>query len=353
MRGLVVSIAVFCLVAPVSGQGVRPVREGSDCSWSVLQFEEFWGSLGSDGVKAPDVAGRLIAGISPHGSYGDAGRVYYPLFEQVSASEVVIFGVVHRPTRNKLGQPQDKLIFDSYAEWQGPYGQTRVSPLRDTIKERLDPRYVMVDDEAMCMDHSIDELLPFLQHASREARITPILVTPMSFDTMETVSAQLAGIVTGYMKENRLEAGKDICFLISADANHYGQDFNNVYFGEGIEAHRKATTHDRELINTYLEGTLSHQRQRELFRQLSGEDFKSYGHVVWCGHYTIPFGLLTADQVMRAQIPYKHLVGSLFRYGDSYTDGVLIPQATGQELVNPTSSLGHWYGYFSAGFYVR
>lgn len=352
MRGLIVLVVVSCLALPVCGQGVRPVREGSSCSWSGSQFEEFWGSLGSDAVKVPDEAGRLVAGISPHGSYSDAGRVYYPLFERISAREVVIFGVVHRPTRNKLGQPQDKLIFDSYDQWQGPYGKTEVSPLRDTIKERLDARYVMVNDEAICMDHSIDELLPFLQRASREARITPILVTPMSFDTMEVVSAQLAGIVTGYMKENQLEAGKDICFLISADANHYGQDFNNVYFGEGIEAHRKATAHDRELIHTYLEGPVSFQRQKALFRQLSGEDFKSYGHVVWCGHYTIPFGLLTASQVVQEQRPGKPLVGRPFRYGDSYTDGVLAVQAAGQEVVNPTSLLEHWYGYFSAGFYV-
>lgn len=114
MRGLIVLVVVFCLVVPVYGQGVRSVREGSDCSWSASRFEEFVGSLESDGPKESGMAGRLVAGISPHGSYSEAGRVYYPLFEQVSAREVVIFGVVHRPTRNKLGQPQDKLILDSY-----------------------------------------------------------------------------------------------------------------------------------------------------------------------------------------------------------------------------------------------
>jgi predicted class III extradiol MEMO1 family dioxygenase len=197
-------------------------------------------------------------------------------------------------------------------------------------------------------------LLPFVQHASREAQITPIMVTPMSFDTMDTLSAKLAGIMTAYMKKNRLEAGKDICFLISADANHYGRDFNNVYFGEGVEAHRKGTAHDRELIGTYLEGPISPKMQRELFLQeLSGEDFKSYGNVVWCGHFTIPFGLLTADRIVREQFPGKRLVGRLFHYSDSYTDGVLAVEAAGREVVNPTSSLGHWVGYFSSGFYVQ
>jgi hypothetical protein len=43
----------------------------------------------------------------------------------------------------------------------------------------------------------------------------------MPFDTMDAVSEKLAGIFAAYMKENRLELGKDIFFLISADRSRF------------------------------------------------------------------------------------------------------------------------------------
>jgi len=96
------------------------------------------------------------------------------------------------------------------------------------------------------------------------------MVTAMSFETMDAVSEKLAGIFAAYMKENRLEPGKDIFFLISADANHYGRDFNNNFFGEGSEAHERATAYDRELMNTYLEGDISPAKVKDLAGRLSG-----------------------------------------------------------------------------------
>jgi len=36
------------------------------------------------------------------------------------------------------------------------------------------------------------------------------MVAPMPLDKMEKISAELAGIIAAYMKENRLQPGSDI-----------------------------------------------------------------------------------------------------------------------------------------------
>jgi len=47
--------------------------------------------------------------------------------------------------------------------------------------------------------------------------------------------AELSGRLpkpAAYIRANKLQLGRDIVFLISADANHYGRDFDNIPFGE-------------------------------------------------------------------------------------------------------------------------
>jgi AmmeMemoRadiSam system protein B len=352
MRTAICSIIALCLVIPLHAQETRPAKDNVGYCWNGPQMERLMSFLRARAPKARGDLPPLVAGISPHADYRDAGRAYYPLFQKMSAREVVIFGVTHRAIRDKLGQPQDKLIFDSYDNWRGPYGEVAVSPLREYLQERLDQRCWMVNNEAHRMEHSIEALVPFLQYGRRDVRITPMMVTAMSFDTMDGLSAKVAEIVAAYMKENHLELGKDIFVLISADANHYGKDFNNVHFGEGLEAHTKATAHDRKLVDTYLQGPISSAKVKELSTQLWGKDFKSYGKVVWCGQYSIPFGLLTVNHLTQKLFPDRRLVGKPLLYGDSYSEGLLPAEDAGLGLNRP-SSLGHWVGYFSAGFHLE
>jgi len=352
MRATFFSVIMLGLALPLHAQQTRPVRDKIGYCWDGPRLERFIAFLQARAPKPPCDLPPLVAAISPHADYRDAGRAYYPLFQKISAPEVVIFGVTHRKIREKLGQPQDTLIFDSYADWQGPYGKIKVSRLREYLQKRLEPQCCMVNNEAHDMEHSIEALLPFLQHARRDVRIVPIMVTAMSFDTMDAMSAKLTEVLAAYMKQNHLELGKDVFILISADANHYGKDFNNTFFGEGLEAHKRATAHDRQLVDAYLQGTVSTDKLRELSTQLWGEDFKSYGKVVWCGQYSIPFGLLTVEHLTEKLSPGTRLAGKLFLYSDSYTDGVLPAEGSGLG-VNAPSSLGHWVGYFSAGFYLE
>jgi hypothetical protein len=80
-------------------------------------------------------------------------------------------------------------------------------------------------------------------------------------------------------------------FSISSDGNHYGKDFNNS-----------------------------------------------------------PFGLLTAEKLIR-RAENKGLSGKLFRYSDTYSEGVLPLKKMGMGTTAPFS-LRHWVSFFAIGYYL-
>ena len=227
-------ILTFSFINMTSAQenNIRPIRDNVGFCWCSSEMDSFMNYLSENPETKNVNNGLLIGGISPHDDYLYAGRVYYPLYQLIKAKEVVIFGVTHGTVRKAMNDPKNVLIFDDYKYWQGPYKNVEVSPLRESIKSKLDKNYFMVSDKAQDIEHSIEALVPFLQYYNRDVKITPIMVTQMSFNRMDTISSQLSEIVKEYITDNNLKPGKDIFFLISTDADHYGEDFNNSPFGK-------------------------------------------------------------------------------------------------------------------------
>ncbi len=336
-----------CMIMIILGmmteaQTVRPVRDDVGFCWDARQMERLVSYLAKhEETTAP--AGSLVAGISPHDDYLYAARVYYPLYRKLRAKEVVVFGVTHGTVRRKIGDPKGIVILDDFARWTGVAKPVEISPLREYIKARLDSGYFRVDDTAHVYEHSIEALVPFVQYFNPDFRLTPIMVTAMPFEKMDEIAEALSRIIAGYMREQRLAPGKDIVFLMSCDANHYGRDFNNAPFGEDAEAHRKATEQDVRIVRSYLTGPMTEDMIRKLTRDMK--------RVLWCGRYSVPFGMLTAIKTIR-EVAGKKLNGTLLRYSDTYTEGVLPLKGTGMGTTAPFS-LKHWVGFFSAGYFVE
>lgn len=335
-------------------QELRPVRDDIGFCWQAGQIERLVDYLKTSFPDKED-PGRmpaLIAGISPHDDYLYAGRVYYPLFKRIKAKEVVIFGVTHSTVRKKIGDPQDRLIFDEYKFWRGPYKNIEISPLREFLKKKLDKNRCIVSNEAHRLEHSIEAMLPFLQYYNRDVKITPVMVTGMNFENMQYLAAELATHIAAYIKENHLEIGKDIFFLISADANHYGKAFDNTAFGEDESAHQLATGSDRKIAAMFLSGEISEKKPAGLTEQLWGKTYKHYGDRVWCGKFSIPFGMLTVLSIVEKTAPGKTLTGKILLYSDTYSEGVLPLKKPGYGITAPFS-LKHWVGFFSAGYFLE
>ena len=114
-------------------QTVRPIRDNVGFCWKANEMNKLITYL-SKHNKITDIGShKLIAGISPHDDYLYAGNIYYTLYPHIKTKEVVIFGVTHGTVRKAMNDPRNVLIFDDYDEWQGPYGNVKISPLREFI----------------------------------------------------------------------------------------------------------------------------------------------------------------------------------------------------------------------------
>jgi AmmeMemoRadiSam system protein B len=350
MRIFVKLLVAGVFILALAAQDVRPIRDDVGFCWNPASMKKLIDYLDSQEKEIFKAEG-LVAAVSPHDDYLYAGRVYYPLFKILRAKEVVIFGVTHGTVRNEISGLQNILILDGFEYWPGLKKPISVSGLREYLKERLDQAVFITNNRAHEIEHSIEALLPFLQYFNPEVKITPIMVTPMPFARMEEISAKLAEAIAGYMNEKHLAAGKDIFFLISSDGNHYGKDFDNSPYGEGEKAWATALEFDRRLIRTYLTGVMDKGKIQGLTKELWGETYLDYRNTYWCGKYSIPFGLLTTEKVMDLTKNGK-IKGTLFRFSDTYSEGVLPLKKTGMGTTAPFS-LRHWVSFFSLGYYIE
>lgn len=342
----IVLLSIASLALLVHAQDIRPIRDDIGFCWQRPQMARLMALL-AEGETAADGEG-LVAAISAHDDYLYAGRVYYPLFADLRTREAVIFGVTHGTVRKEIGDPKGILILDEFPAWTGLGGPVAVSPLRERIKKELAKDDFIVSNKAHALEHSIEALIPFLQYNNPDIRITPIMVTAMPFARMEELAGRLAAVLAGYIRENDLRPGRDIVFLVSADANHYGRDFDNVPFGEDEKAHALGIENDRRIAAGLTAGTLSDGKIRQLTRELWGATYLDYGGSYWCGKYDIPFGLLAIDRTVRL-VTRRGLKGELLRYADTYSEGVLPLKKPGFGITAPFSPK-HWVGFFSAAF---
>lgn len=342
--------AVAMAIAMLMAQETRPIRDDVGFCWNPISMKKLVDYLEMQ-EKESFKSDRLVAAISPHDDYLYAGRIYYPLFKILKAKEVVIFGVTHGVVREEINDLNNILILDEFKYWPGLNAPIAVSGLREYIKERLDKTLFITSNRAHELEHSIEALLPFLQYFNPEVKITPIMVTPMPFTKMEDISTKLAEVIGGYMKERGLLAGKDVFFLISSDGNHYGRDFNNSPFGEGEKAWAEALQLDQRLIRSYLTGVVDSGKIEGLTKELWGQTYLDYRNTYWCGKYSIPFGLLATEKIIGRTIN-KKISGTLLRFSDTYSEGVLPLKKTGMGTTAPFS-LRHWVSFFSIGYYAE
>ncbi len=344
-------VVMFLQAASLEAQVVRPIRDSVGFCWNADEMTAFMKYLESHADPSETLKGNLVAAISVHDDYLYAGRVYYPLYTMIHAKKVVIFGVTHASVTKELGPLSNVVILDEYDRWRGPYKDVEMSPLRSIIRKQLPPEYLLTSNRAHALEHSIEALVPFLQYYNRDVKITPIMVTRMPFERMEDLSLRLARICVEYIAARNLELGKDIFFLISNDANHYGPDFNNAPYGIDARAHNLATQNDRRIINEHLTGEITRARIQGLTFEIWPDSTTKKPVPVWCGRYPITLGLLTVTNVL-SQLGRGTPHGSLLKYSDTFTEKVLPVKNTGMGLT-AVFSYQHWCGWFTEGFYTR
>jgi AmmeMemoRadiSam system protein B len=121
------------------------------------------------GMAADD---GFIGGICPHDDHLYASRVYVHLTERITAPRVLLIGVFHRAKSWGL---RDRIVFDHFDAWHAPWGEIEVDTMRDELISALPSSSYVVDNAMHCREHSLEAIVPFLQHGHPNRTIVPIL----------------------------------------------------------------------------------------------------------------------------------------------------------------------------------
>lgn len=303
--------------------------------------------LAAKGVAA-DAA--FAAAVCPHDDYYYAGRLYALVTTHIRAKTVILFGVFHKA---KAFAWRDKLVFDSFEKWRGPYGPVAVSSLREDLIAKLPKDDFAVNNDMQQVEHSVEGIVPWLQSNNRDVEIVSILVPYMGWETMAKLSADVSTALVAIMKERGLVLGRDVAIISSSDAVHYGDagwgGSNHAEFGTTPEGYEKAVARDRKMMETNLSGAVREPALREfLYACVDSKDVTQY-KITWCGRFSIPFGLSVASRVNTA-LTGSPLKGTMLDYGTSLSEVSLdLEKIPGLGTTAP-NNLHHWVGYPAIGY---
>lgn len=285
------------------------------------------------------------AAISPHDDYKYAGRLYYESLKGINAPHIILIGVAHRARNFDL---KDKIIFGNYTHWESPYGRVKVSSINTDIIHKLPSDAYVVHDSMQVLEHSLEAIVPFLHKKNRNVKIVPILVPYINYQTIDKVSNDLAHSINVILKENNWEYGKDLAVVISNDAVHYGDmewSADLAPFGTDNEGTEKARQLDLEIIENCLIQEISDDKVKSFTEYtVQHDDYTAYKWV-WCGRYSVPFGLAFANKlnVLANGVP---LTGTFLAYQSSIDHDLI----TVDDLGMGTTAIAtqrHWVAYTS------
>ena len=287
--------------------------------------------------------------ICPHDDYTYASWHYPALLKNIKARTVIILGVAHKARQLSVS---DQLVFDHYSYWQGPYGNIKVSPLREELMDAMPKELCLVSDSLQGIEHSVESMLPFLQYFNPEVEIVSILVPAMNMERMSEISEHLATAMAKTMKKHHLEWGKDIAILITTDAVHYGDEDwggkNMAPYGVDSIGYAKAVEHEHTIIDNCLIGRAGFEKVKRFVNYtVQPTDYKEYKWT-WCGRYSVPFGLLTAVNIQKLTAS-QPLSGKLTGYSTSI-DHKPLPVDDLWMGRTAIATMRHWVGYVSVGY---
>jgi AmmeMemoRadiSam system protein B len=291
---------------------------------------------------------RWVAAVCPHDDYVYAGQVYVDALSRLQAKTVILFGVCHKARQFGL---EDKLVFDSYTTWRGPYGPVSVSPLREEIMKLLPAEDYVVSDVAQQSEWSVEAIVPWLQHENRQVAIVSILVPYMRWQRLDDLARNLGKALAGVVKKQGLSLGNDLAFVMSTDATHYGDQWDDwAYspFGCSVDGYLKAQAQDECLIRWYLDGKLDRLKMQRLSETLVDQDDVTRYKVTWCGRFSVPLGL-TAMTYLMEDLGLPPLEGANLGYGTSIGYGFLPFDKLGLSAT-AHENLHHWVSYVAEGY---
>ncbi len=292
----------------------------------------------------------FTAALCPHDDYYYAGRLYALALSRIKAPRVVIFGVAHKA---KVFDAQNRLIFDSYPAWFGPYSPVKVSSLRENLLRRLPQQDYVINNDMQTVEHSVEAFVNFLQAYNRDVEIVSILVPYMDWENLSRLSNDLTLALYQICKENKWTLGKNLAFVCSEDAVHYGDSgwggTNYAPYGCDLTGYSKMVEDELQLIQSSLAGPISPEKIRAFFYTCVDQNNPREYRRTWCGRFSIPFGLDTISRLTQ-KLESHPLTGYFLDYGASVSEASLDVENLSPLGPTAPNNFHHWVGYAALGY---
>lgn len=189
--------------------------------------------------RAAALRDDVVGGIVPHAGWVCSGAVAARVVNEIAKrrppSVVVLLGAVHGPHGSSA------TLFPSGA-WETPLGLARIDA---RLTERLQGQTGLLeaDPHAHDNEHSIEVVVPFIQHLLPDAAIVPIMVP--ANDKAAALGRAVGRTCKTY--------GVDAVFLGSTDLTHYGPSYGFTPRGVGPAGLAWAKdVNDRRMIDLIL-----------------------------------------------------------------------------------------------------
>ncbi len=297
-------------------------------------------------IKIPETKWKTV--ISPHDDYSYVGYLYPSIMQNLKAKTIILFGVAHKA--KSLGL-ENKLVFDTFEKWHGPYGPVTISDVRDKLINKIPGEFVEKNTKMHKIEHSLEALIPFIQFYNKDIEIVPILVPYMDYNTISVIGEKFSKALAEIARENKWKWGDDFAIVISSDSVHYGDKGwggkNFAKFGTDMGGYNKAVLHEHKIIKTSLSGYVNPGKIK-LFTEytVKKKNYKEYKWT-WCGRYSIPLGLMVSYYLG------KELSAKLYGTLVGYRTSIDLPPLKVEDLdmgVTAPANLNHWVGYTAIGY---
>lgn len=164
-------------------------------------------------ASVEEFKGRIVAVIAPHAGFKYSGQgaafSFKPLTKQ-KFDKVIILAPSHYASFRGLST----LRADYY---KTPLGLIKID--MDVCESLLKEELISTISYAHTREHSLENMLPFLQRTLNKFQLVPIIVGQLSNDDCE----MLANSIKKYIDENSL-------IVVSSDFTHYGRYFGYLPF---------------------------------------------------------------------------------------------------------------------------
>src|SRR6185436_15317699 len=218
--------------------------------------------------------------------------------------------------------------------------------LRQALLRRLPREDWTQDTTAHDLEHSLEPLVCWLRHERPDLEIVPVIVPAARFERLQELGDHLGAALAAELGARGWKLGRDVAIAISADAIHYGPDFQQTRFGTGIDAYQKAVEMDHGLMQGPLAGRLEIGKLRKLYETFVDPEHPDDYRWTWCGRFSVPLGLLTLERATRSA---GGATGHPIAYSTSIGSPLLELRDVGMAPTAP-SNLYHFVGYPGVAF---